>query len=65
MEGLYHATEQYRIVPLGTSFPTGLLAGKGFDEQIRALLQYRVDMLKREMEEAQEEKARLEEGLKQ
>ena len=64
-DGAYDATETYRIVALGTDFPTNILAGRSFDEQIRAVLQYRVDMLKREMEEAQEEKNRLEEGLKQ
>ena len=50
---------------MGTNFPTNLLAGKSFDKQVRALLQYRVDMLSRDMEQAQEEKKRLEEGLKE
>jgi hypothetical protein len=63
-EGFYYAIERYRIVPLGMSFPTNMLAGKSFDDQVRALLQYRVDMLNAEMQQAQEEKKRLEEGLK-
>jgi hypothetical protein len=61
----YNAVEAYRIVPLGSSAPTNLLSGRSFDEQIRVLLQYRLEMLSREMEQAQEEKNRLEEGLRE
>ena len=64
-DGFYQAVETYRVIPLGLSFPTNMLAGKSFDQQIRALLQYRLNMLNREIQQAQEEKARVEEGLKQ
>ena len=63
--GFYEAHEPYRIICLGTYSPTNMLAGKSLNEQIRALLQYRLDMLNREIEQAQEEKSRIEEGLKQ
>lgn len=63
-DGLYQAVEPFRVIPLSLSFPTNMMAGKSFNEQIRALLQYRLNMLNREMEQAQEEKKRLEEGLK-
>jgi hypothetical protein len=64
-DGIYEAIEQYRIIPLGMDFPTNMLAGKSFDETIRALLQYRLGNLKAEMGRAQEEEKRLQEGLKQ
>ena len=64
-DGLYQAIERYRIVSLGTGYPTKELAGKSFDDQVRALLQYRLDMLNVEVQQAEEEKRRLEEGLKQ
>jgi hypothetical protein len=64
-DGVYQATEEYRIIPLGLNFSTNLIAGKPLDEQIRAVLRYRLDMLGRQIEQAQEEKKRLEEGLKQ
>jgi hypothetical protein len=64
-DGSYTAVETYRVIPLGLSFPTNMLAGKSFNEQIRALLRYRLNLLNREMQQAQEEKNRLEEGLRQ
>ncbi len=62
--GYYQALEKYRIVPLGISFLTNYVSGKTLDEQVRSLLRYRVEMLDQQMAEAQEEKKRLEEGLK-
>ncbi len=61
---IYQASESYRIVPLGIRFPTNMLAGRTLNEQIRALLQYRLDQLNRDVEKAQDEKKRLEEGLR-
>jgi hypothetical protein len=63
--GFYQAVEKYRIVPLGPRFMTNILSGKSLELQVRTLLQYRLNMLSREMQQAQEEKKRLEEGLKQ
>ena len=63
-DDFYQAVEKYRIVPLGPHFTTNSLSGKSLNQQIRALLQHRLDMLNCEMQQAQEEKARLEEGLK-
>lgn len=56
----YQATESYCIVPLGIHFPTNMLAGKTVNEQIRALLQYRLDELNQDVVKAQDEKKRLE-----
>lgn len=63
-DGFYQAFEPYRIVPLGTHFLTNNLAGKGLDEQIRMLLQMRLNELNRQMAAEQVEKTRLEEALK-
>lgn len=60
----YDAPEEYRIVPLGSRFSTNLVAGKQLDDQIQALLQFRLNNLNREMEKLQEERTRLESGLK-
>ena len=62
--GVYQGFETYRVVPLGLYFPTNILTGKPLDEQVKIALQYRLDMLNREMQKEQEEKQRLEQGLK-
>ena len=62
--GSYQAFEAYRIVPLGIQFVTNDLSGKSLDEKIQMLLEHRLNDLKRLMQEDQEEKRRLEEGLK-
>ena len=58
------AYEDYKVIPLKTYFSTDLLAGKTMDEQIRFLLQIRLDNLKREIQRNEEEKRRLEEGIR-
>ena len=63
-DDFYQAVEPYRVVPLGTYLPPDLLTGKTLDENIQILFQRRLDNLNREMKEEQEEKQRLEEGLK-
>lgn len=63
-DGKYQAIENYRVVPLGLLFPTNCLSGKNLDDQIQLLLHRRLDNLNRQMKEEQEEKQRLEEGLK-
>jgi len=69
----YEAVEKYRVIPLGLNLMgvpmnsyiiTNLIAGKPLDEQIQILLKRRLDNLNRQMQEEQEEKQRLEEGLK-
>lgn len=62
-EGVYHAVEEYRIVPLGASFSTNMLIGKSLDEQIQHALQHRLNNLNREMEQVKQEMKRVEEGL--
>jgi hypothetical protein len=62
--GSCQAIEPYRVVPLGTYFPTNVLAGKPLEQQIQVVLQYRLVHLNQELTVMQEEKKRLEEGLK-
>lgn len=61
--GTYQAFEEYRVIPLGNSFHTNLIAGKSLDEQLQILFRRRLDDLNQQMKEEQEEKQRLEEGL--
>ena len=63
-DGIYHAYEDYRVVPLGVGFSTNELAGKSLDQQIKLMLEYRFNDLNSELERGQKEKQRLEEGLK-
>jgi hypothetical protein len=60
----YQASEAYRVVPLGLTFNTNSLSGKTLDEQIQMLLKQRLNNLKQQMKDEQEEKQRLEEGIK-
>lgn len=63
-DGSFMAVERYRVVPLGIDFPTNVITGKSMEEQIQAMLRYRLDQLNHELEEQQAEKNRLEQGLK-
>lgn len=63
-DGSYQAVEAYRIIPLGISFPPDLLKGKSLDEQIRFALEYRLSELENQTKAQQEEKNRLESGLR-
>jgi hypothetical protein len=60
----FQAAESYRVIPLGLRFSTNVVAGKKLDEQIQSLLEVRLHNVEREMKELQEEKARLEQGVK-
>ena len=60
----YNATETYRVVPLGGYFSSDELKGKTLEEQIRLLLQHRLEDLTRELQQGAVEKKRLEEALK-
>jgi len=60
----YNATETYRVVPLGRYFVTDELTGKALDEQVKLLLQHRLEEVTRELQQGTEEKKRLEEALK-
>jgi hypothetical protein len=64
LDGFYQAIEPYRIVPLGLEFSTNGIAGKTLDEQVRGLLERRLNALTEQIKNEQEEKQRLEEGLK-
>lgn len=64
-DGVYDAIEPYRIIPLGTYFPTNMLTGKNLNEQITAIFKWRLVQLKREIEQNAEEKQQLEAGLNQ
>jgi hypothetical protein len=61
---VYCAIEPYRVINLGSSFSSNILSGKSLDEKMQTILKWRLDRLKRELELGQEEKQRLEEGLK-
>lgn len=60
----YQAIENYRVVPLGLNFNTNSLSGKSLNEQLQFLFKLRLDDLNQQMKEEQEEKQRLEEGIK-
>lgn len=60
---IYHAYEEYRVIPLGSSFHTNLIAGKSLNEQLHILFKRRLDILNRQMKEDQAEKQRLEEAF--
>jgi hypothetical protein len=68
--GIYDATEEFRVVPLGVKYAwelnslTNSIASKSLDKQIQILFQRSIDNLNHEIQKDQEEKARLEEGLK-
>jgi len=63
-DGYYQANEEYRVIPLGVKFPTNSIVGKPLDEQLQILFKRRLNDLNRQMKAEQEEKQRLEEGLK-
>jgi hypothetical protein len=56
----YNATESYRVIPLAFYFSTNALAGKTLDQQIRLIVEHRLEVVKQELKERNEEKARLE-----
>jgi hypothetical protein len=60
----YSINEEYRVVPLNHYFQTNMLGGTNLQEQIRWVLQNRLQDLNEELAKAQAEKIRLEEGLK-
>ena len=62
--GSYQAMEDYSIIPLGKTFSTNVIAGKPYDEQISILFKLRIDELNRQIQSAQQEKERLEQGLR-
>lgn len=49
-EGFYHATESYRVIPLGMDFPTNALANQSLRDQIRTVLNYRLHELDQELQ---------------
>jgi hypothetical protein len=65
----FRAIEDYRIViiapDINASAWTNALAGKPLKEQINKILKYRLDTLNEELNRGQEEKKRLEAGLKE
>ena len=63
-DGIYKAYEEYKVVPLGAEFSTNWIAGKTLDEQIQILFRHAVGNLTREIQKDEEEKQRLEDGLK-
>jgi hypothetical protein len=63
-DGIYQATEDYRVLPLGAPFTARHLAGKPLKEQIQMLFGYADHVLDEEIKEDQERKARLKQGLK-
>jgi hypothetical protein len=63
-QGNYQAAESYRIVPLGINFSTNMLAGESLDDKIQTLFKYRLSHLDQELKQMQEERKRLEEGIR-
>lgn len=61
---VYVATEEYRIVPLIHFHGAGEFAGKTLNQQIQLILKERLIYLNDELAKGNEEKKRLEEGLK-
>jgi hypothetical protein len=59
----FQAAESYRIVPLNRFFQTNTLAGMTPKVAIRSILKNRIDDLNEELDKAQSEKKRLEEGI--
>ena len=64
-DGAFCAFEDYRVIPLGTDFPLKSLEGKTLDEQLQILFQRGVDDMNRKIQEDEEEKDRLEQGVLQ
>jgi hypothetical protein len=63
-DGIYKAYEEYRAIHLGSDFSTNLIVGKSLDEQLLVLFKHSLFNLNRQLKEEQEEKQRLEEGIK-
>lgn len=59
----YDAIETYRVIPLGTYFPTNSLTGKMLDEQIQIIFQWRLNQLNQDLAHLNDEKLRLESAL--
>jgi hypothetical protein len=57
----YQAIETYRIVPLGMGMPR--LTGTNTIDKVHSILRFRLKSLKREMDEREQEKNRLEEAF--
>jgi hypothetical protein len=60
----YGANEAYQIVPLKRDFQTNMLGGQTLEEKINWVLQSRLRDLNEELAKDNEEKTRLEQGLK-
>lgn len=58
------ALSDYRVVPLGHSFNTNSLKGQDLEQQVKFMLQYRLNNLNQELQRSQEEKERLEKGVR-
>ena len=65
----YHAVESYRIIKIASDIHlaawTNALAGKPLKEQVKMIVQYRLDTLNEEFAKGQAEKKHLEDGLKE
>lgn len=60
----YIVSQDYQVVPLNHNFNTNMLAGKTPEQQIQWILDNRLRDLNDELAKGNEEKKRLEEGLK-
>jgi hypothetical protein len=60
----YSAFEEYRVVPLNHYFQTNMLPITNLQEQVRWVLQSRLQDLNEDLSKGEAEKKRLEEGLK-
>jgi|SRR5581483_2866095 len=63
-DGVFDAYEEYKVVPLGVSYTPDMIAGKPLAEQIQILLKLSAASLDGEIAKKQEEKKRIESGIK-
>jgi hypothetical protein len=60
----YNAIEEYRVVPISRDFQMSELNGKTLGQQVQCVLAARVKDLAQELAQENEEKKRIEEGIK-
>ncbi len=60
----YEAFENYRVIPLDTTFQLDSLKGKNFNEKLQVLLQSGVDCMNRKIQKDEEERDRLQQGIR-
>ena len=62
-DGIYDAYEEYRVIPLGDTYRSEMIAGKPLDEQLQILFKLGVDTVNQEIAEKQAERDRIQAGI--